>query len=287
MSDPTAARSAAFTRTVFSPPPSTTSANAASPLAASCNDNTTSLPGSEIGRSAEATATADPPTDAEPDTVNFSPDSTAPSSGTVNINVPDADVPAAGIEIDNLLPVKLVHASSEDTGHEAAREAPPAPATVTATAVADVKTDDEPLKLAVTVISCAAACSSTDDGDNANSISASSSKIVNESPAAAPNTDDPPTKNVSGPSTTESSVIDNPANEPAGATTLRAGNTIVFGDDGAYEKSAAVAFPAPAGVSTPADNVTVVTDPSCDDVAVEKLAATDTPEPDAPSAIVS
>ena len=241
------------------------------------------------GRSTEATVTGPPPTDAVPDNVSFSPDSAVPSSETVTINDPDADVPPAGIETVNALPVKLVQASSpEDAGHEDAKVAPPAPATATDTSVADVRTDDEPLKRAVTVTSCAPACSATDDGDTTNSTSASSSRIVNVDDRAVPNADNPSNRNVSGPSTTESSVIDNPANEAAAdAVILRAGNTIVFGVDGEYEKSDAVAFPAPAGVSTPADNVTVVAEGSCDDVAFPNPADTDTPEPDAPSAIVS
>ena len=67
--------------------------------------------------------------------------------------------------------------------------------------------------------------------------------------------------------------------------TLLAGKEIVFGVDGAYVKSAVDAFPAPAGLCTAADNVTVVAEAISDDVAFQKLADTDTPEPDAPSAI--
>ena len=111
------------------------------------------------------------------------------------------------------------------------------------------------------------------------------SYIVNVSAlVAVPSTDDPPTRKVSGPSTIVSSVIVNPANvaEPE-AVILRAGKVIVFAVDGAYEKSAAVAFPAPAGVSAAVDNVTTVAEESCDDVAFQKLADTDTPEPESPS----
>ena len=285
-SDPTADTTVAFTRTVCSPPSSATADNAASPASASCNDKTTLL--SLIGRSTEVTVTADPPTDAEPDNVNFSPDSATLSPATVRSNVPDPDVPPAGIETVTALPVKLVQASSPAVGHEDARVAPPAPATATVTSVAVVRTDDEPLKLAVTVISSALAPSSTDDGDTAKSISASSSRIVSVDSRASPNADDPSTAKVSGPSTIASSVIDNPANVavPEGVM-LAAGKTIVFGVEGAYEKSAAVAFPAPAGVSAAADNVTVVAEESTDDAAFQKLADTDTPEPDAPSATVS
>ena len=112
--------------------------------------------------------------------------------------------------------------------------------------------------------------------------------MVNVDAVASPSSDDPPTRNVSGPSTTESSVILNPANVavPPGVM-LVAGKEIVAGVNGVYVKSAAVAFPAPAGVSAVTDNVTVVSEETTDDVAPAKLAATDTPEPFAPSAIVS
>ena len=173
VSDPTAVAAVAFTRTVRASPSSATSDNAASPAVASCKDKSTRVPPSTIGKSTDVTVTADPPTDAEPDTVNFSPDSTVPSSGTVNIKVPLPDVPLAGMETVNLLPVKPVQASTPAEGHEDPKTAPPDPATVTATSVAPVKIDDEPLNRAVTVTCCAPACSSTDDKDNPNSTSAS------------------------------------------------------------------------------------------------------------------
>ena len=260
VSDPTAAVAVAFTRTDCAVPSSNTPANT-SPDVGSWNDKSTRVPASAIGSSADATVTADPPTIADPDTTNFSPDSDAPSSGTVTVNISLADVLPAGIEIDTALLVKLVQASSPDeVGHDDAKEAPPAPATVTATGVADVRADEEPLKRAVTVTDCAPDCSSTDDKDHPKSISASLSAIVNVAAFAVPScADDPTTSKVSGPSTTVSSVIVNPANDPApDAVILLAGNVIVFADAGAYEKSDAVAFPAPAGVCTAGVNVTAV-----------------------------
>ena len=284
VSDDTAAAAVAFTRTDCAPPSSTTPANT-SPDTGSWNDKSTRVPASTIGSSADATVTADPPTDAAPDTVRFSPDSAAPSSGTVTINVSLADVLPAGIEIDTALLVKLVQASSPvPVGHDDPKEAPPPPATDTATAVADVRIDVAPLKLAVTVTDWAPDCSSTDAKDQLRSISASSSAIVNTDALASPNADDPTNSKVSGPSTTESSVIVKPANVavPDGVTLL-AGNVIVFADVGAYEKSAAAAFPAPAGVCTAVFNVTVVAEEITDDSAFQNAADTDTPEPESPS----
>ena len=93
--------------------------------------------------------------------------------------------------------------------------------------------------------------------------------MVNTEALASPNADDPPNSKVSGPSTTVSLVIVNPVNVAAAdGVILLAGNVIVFADAGAYEKSAAAAFPAPAGVCTAVFNVTVVAEETTDEFAL-------------------
>ena len=101
---------------------------------------------------------------------------------------------------------------------------------------------------------------------------------------ASPNADDPPNSKVSGPSTTVSSMIIKPASVAVpDAVRVLAGNVIVFADAGVYEKSAATAFPAPAGVCAAGVNVTTVAEETADEVAYPYAADTDTPEPESPS----
>ena len=234
----TAAGAVAVTRTVRAPPSSPTAVNAAGDAAVSVKDKSIACPGSNTLISASDTATAAPPTDADPDNTSPSPTSACESSRAVSRNVSDPLVAPAGMDTVNWLPALSEQTSPVVCGHTAVdNTAPPdaALANVTVTSVAVVKAELLPRKAAFTVIACSPAPSSTDDCDTVKSISASSSSIVTELSAAdtpsAPVTV-PDKTNVSGPSTTLSSTTVNPANA-ADPDTLLAFTETVFGEAGA------------------------------------------------------
>ena len=102
---------------------------------------------------------------------------------------------------------------------------------VTVTVVAEDNTDVDPANAAVTV-TLSDSPSATLELFTDNTISASSSAIVTIAAVAVPNDDEPVTVNVSGPSTTVSSVIVTPDNAPADDDTVLAGILTVSAVDG-------------------------------------------------------